>query len=328
MSRKHTGGRPWMRQMLIASLILLLPVSTTSSRGQNAPESAPQVSPATQSGTRMPSKEIGISPGDTISVNVYGTPDLSVVVRVSQDGTVYLPPLGIVHVAGLSEAAASQLLDNMYIGNHILLRPATTVLIRDFAARGVSILGEVLHPGIYPVAGPRSLVDVIALAGGLTISADSRVTIQHGDGTIDNAAISLPRENGAQTLADDVMVLPGYKIVVPRAGTVYVLGEVTRPGGYIMEHDGKITALQAIAAAQGTTRFSNEKHAFLIRRNGTGYTTQDLPIRAMYKGRSPDLPLNPEDVVYVPISNMRNFVFNAPNILGSLAGAAIYSVRQ
>jgi polysaccharide export outer membrane protein len=202
------------------------------------------------------------------------------------------------------------------------------VLIQSFASRGVSILGEVVKPGIYPVAGPRSLVDILALAGGLTADADTHLTIQHTDGTAITAVVSIPREDGAKILADDLQVQPGDKVIVSRAGVVYVLGEVGHPGGYVMRHDGQITVLQALAAADGTTRYSNESNAFVIRRTGETFRTERISIRDMYKGKQPDEPLNPEDVLYVPISNMRNFIFNAPNIIGSLAGAAIYSIRN
>jgi polysaccharide export outer membrane protein len=160
------------------------------------------------------------------------------------------------------------------------------------------------------------------------MSADTHLTIQHGDGSLTTATVSMPREDGGKILANDVRVLPGDKVVAPRAGIVYILGEVTRPGGYIMQHDGRITVLQAVAAAEGTTRFSSEKNAYLIRRTGDTYQTEHISIRAMYKGKQLDLPLNPGDVVYVPLSNLRNFVFNAPGILGSLAGAAIYSIHN
>jgi polysaccharide export outer membrane protein len=327
MLRNDIVPKSRTRTFLVFPLALFFTLTATLCNGQVTPGGVTQ-SPAAQAENRAPSNDIDLRPGDTINVNVYDTPDLTVTVRVSENGTVDLPLLGDVQVAGLSEAAASHLIDQKYIGAGILLRPATTVLIREFASRGVSIVGEVVHPGIYPIAGPRSLVDVLALAGGLTAAADTHLTLEHGDGTSSLAVVSIPREDGAQVLADDVQVRPGDKVVAARAGMVYILGEVTHPGGYIMQHDGKITVLQALAAAEGTTRFSNERSAFLIRRTGTTYLTERLPIRDMYKGKKPDFLLNPEDVVYVPLSNLRNFVFNAPGILGSLAGAAIYSIRN
>ncbi len=315
------------RHLVSASLALFLWISSGFSNAQIAPKATTQAHPTVPGNSRAPSGDINLSPGDTISVIVYDTPDLTLTVRVSQSGTIDLPLLGDIPVAGLSEATASHLIDQKYIGAGILLRPATTVLIVEFASRGVSILGEVVRPGVYPVPGPRSLVDVLALAGGLTSAADTQLTINHGDGTA-SKVVALPREDGSVILANDVEVLPGDKVIAARAGMVYVLGEVTRPGGYIMLHDGRTTVLQALAAAEGTTRFSNEKDAFLIRRTGDKIETSILSIRDMFKGKQPDQPLNADDVLYVPISNLRNFIFNAPGILGSLAGAAIYSVRN
>jgi polysaccharide export outer membrane protein len=328
MLHNQIGRNSGTRIILATSLALLIAFASPFCGAQATPDPTTQTTMMTRGGNRAPSNDIDLSPGDTINVTVYDTPELTVTVRVGENGIVDLPLLGDIHVAGLSEAAASHLIDQKYISAGILLRPATTVLIQAFASRGVSILGEVVKPGIYPVAGPRSLVDVLALAGGLTPDADTHLTIQHADGTSTTAMVSLPREDGAKALADDVQVQPGDKVVASRAGIVYVLGEVGHPGGYIMKHDGRITVLQALAAADGTTRYSNESNAFLIRRTGETYHTEHISIRAMYKGQQPDEPLNPEDVLYVPISNLRNFVFNAPNILGSLAGAAIYSIRN
>ena len=329
MLHNKPGRESGKRTIRVAGVALMVALAAPFCSGQATPASTAQTAAFDQAGDRAPSDEIVLRPGDTIKINVYETPELAQTARVAADGTVSLQLSGgIVKVGGLSEAEASHVIDQKYIDAGILKQQTTTVLIQDFASRGVSILGEVVRPGVYPVAGPRSLVDVLALAGGLTMSADTHVTIQHGDGSLTVATVSMPREDGGKILANDVRVLPGDKVVAPRAGIVYILGEVTRPGGYIMQHDGRITVLQAVAAAEGTTRFSSEKNAYLIRRTGDTYQTEHISIRDMYKGKQLDLPLNPGDVVYVPLSNLRNFVFNAPGILGSLAGAAIYSIHN
>ncbi len=270
---------------------------------------------------------IVIRPGDTIGVSVFNAPDLSRDVRVSTDGTVNLPLLGELPVANLSEAEAAHRIDGAFLERRVLLRPQTSVLIREFATRGVTIVGEVVHPDIYPVAGPRSLVDVLALAGGLTPRADPHITIKHANGTIDEATIPLPEDNGAATLRNDIPVFAGDRIAVQRAGIVYVLGEVTRPGGYVMETNGTITVLQALAAANGITHIASGK-ALLIRPGASGPQTTPLLVRDILKGRKPDFALQANDVIYIPDSNARNFAINAPAIAGTLAGAAIYSVNR
>jgi polysaccharide export outer membrane protein len=271
---------------------------------------------------------ITLSPGDSISVTIFDTPELSVPrVQVEKDGNIKLPELGDVHVSGLTASEVAHMIDMAYRDRDLVLNPQSSVVLLNFATNGVSIIGEVAKPGNYPVTGSRTLVDIIAMAGGLTTTADTRVTIQRSNGTLEQN-IFLPLDNGAATLRNDVTLSPGDKVVVQRAGTIYVLGDVARPGGYLMQYNGKITALQAVAQASGTSRTSGENNAVLIRRNGDTYTTERLPLRDMYKGKVHDVILSAGDVIYVPASNARNFVFNAPEILGTLAGAAIYSVNR
>jgi polysaccharide export outer membrane protein len=269
-----------------------------------------------------------LSSGDSIRVTFFDMAELNVDhIDVSVDGTVKLPLVGDLHLGGLSPSSAAHLIDDAYRMGKFVRNPQATVLILSFALNGVSVMGEVTKPGNYPVTGPRTLVDMIAMAGGLTVSADTRITLQHANGTI-SEPISLPLNDGARTLRDDVSVVPGDKIVAQRAGTIYVLGDVSRAGGYLMQYEGRITVLQAIAQAGGSSRVSGERSAYIIRKDGDAVRTERLPLRAMYKGETPDFALSAGDVIYVPSSNTRNFIFNAPQILGTLAGAAIYSVNR
>lgn len=312
--------RPNLKMTLIGLNLLLVLLSGSA-------QSTPLARRTPMPDVGESSSSIVIKPGDTLAVTVFDAPELSRDVRVSGDGTVNLPLLNNLLVAGLTESQAAHQIDAAYLQAKMLLRPQTSVLIRDFATRGVAILGEVVHPGLFPVPGPRSLLDVLAQAGGFTNLADSRVDIKRADGTLE-LGIRLPLENGEEILAHDVVVSPGDRVVAKRASTVFVVGEVAKPGGYLMQYDGSITLLQAIAQANGTTRISRETDIYLIRRSGDTYTTRHVELRKMYKGRLPDFNLEAGDVVYVPGSTVRNFVVNAPEILGTLAGAAIYSTTR
>ncbi len=308
-----------VRSLCGAVLVFFMPLTICRAQTSNA-------APAPVEGSR--SAQILIRPGDTIGITVFNAADLSRDVRVSEDGTVNLPLLGDFPVADLSEAEAAHQIDQAFLLHHVLLHPQTAVFIREFATKGVTIVGEVVRPNVYAIAGSRSLIDIIALAGGLTPRADTRITIERRNGTIDQAIIPLPLDNGVLTLRNDTPVYAGDRIVVQRAGMIYVLGEVSRPGGYVMEQNGNITVLQAIAAANGTTRVAGSNSAVLIHRTPSGYTTGKLLLKDISRGKRPDFALQANDVIYIPESTLRNFVVNAPEILGSLAGAAIYSVNK
>lgn len=311
----------------VAVLGLVLADAHGFAQRRGEPASAAALAEAAEGSARASSDSIIIRAGDTIGVTVFDTPELSREIRVSADGTVNLPLLNDLAITGLSESEAAHRIDRAFVQAKILLHPQTSVLIRNFAARGVAITGEVVHPGLYPVAGPRSLFDIIAEAGGLTTMADTRVDIKRADGTMEHG-VRLPLDDGEKTLSSDVNISPGDRVIAKRAGSIFVLGEVTRPGGYLMQYDGNVTVLQAVAEASGTTRIAGENNAVLIRRIGNSFTTQPLKLREMYKGKQPDFALSAGDVIYVPGSTLRNFAVNAPEILGTLAGAAIYSVNH
>jgi polysaccharide export outer membrane protein len=127
-------------------------------------------------------------------------------------------------------------------------------------------------------------------------------------------------------LEQKVMVNPGDKVLVPKAGIVYVLGDVGKPGGYPMtNNDGTLTVLQAVANAGGTVNSAAPNSSRLIRRTAVGgYQSEPLPFSAMQKGKKPDVPLQAGDIVYVPFSYMRNAALGITSIAAAATGAALY----
>ncbi len=310
---------------MCSTLVLLLALADSRLLWSQALSPA-QTADIIPDNSRTNSDSIRITPGDTLQIRVYEIPEFSGPVRVSGDGRVHLAYLGDVQVAGLTEGEAAHRIDEELLSHNLVLNPQTTVYIPTFSARGITILGEVVHPGVYPLPSSRSLVDIMAEAGGLTPQADTRISIKHKDGSIRDELILLPSDNGKLTLANDIPVGLGDRIVVQRAGLIYVLGDVTKPGGFIMQTNGTITVLEALAAAGGPTRTAGENKAVLIQRGLDGTTSAPLSLNDILRGKKPDFFLRAGDVIYVPTSNEKNFVVHAPEILGTLAGAAIYAV--
>lgn len=270
--------------------------------------------------------DVLLSPGDSIRVSFFGLPEYLAEVDIEGDGQIKLPQIGDIRVASMTQSSAAHAIEQAYSERDFIKDPQVSVKILTYAVNGVSITGEVAKPGNYPITGPRTLLDIVAEAGGLTLTADTCVTIRHPDGATEER--TMPREDAAATLNHDIPVRRGDRIVVARASMVYVVGDVAHPGGYLMQHDGSITVLQAIAMAGGTSRTSGEKNAVYLQRSADSYARVDLSIRALYQGQEHDFNLGPGDIIYVPASNVRNFVFNLPQIVGTLAGAAIYSVNR
>jgi polysaccharide export outer membrane protein len=206
---------------------------------------------------------------------------------------------------------------------HFLLNPRVLVTFEANATQMVSVLGEVHTPGAYAIQTPRSILDVLTLAGGLTDLADRRVLIER-HGTSEKVPYFL---SNAPDVAMDtsVTVNPGDTLLVPKAGIVYVLGDVGRPGGYTMtNNEGTISALELVARAGATNHTAVPSHAILIRKSSNGYNQTALALSDMQKGKRPDLLLQANDIIYVPFSYIRNFAMQGSGIAASAASAAVY----
>jgi hypothetical protein len=125
----------------------------------------------------------------------------------------------------------------------------------------------------------------------------------------------------------DILVRPGDTVIVPKAGIVYVLGDVAHPGGYVMQNDSQLTVLQAIALAAGASKTASEKNVRLVRNiDGLSHSV-DLPLRDMERGRDPDVPLQANDILYVPFSLVKNISLGIANITAAASSALIYAAH-
>jgi polysaccharide export outer membrane protein len=247
-----------------------------------------------------------IGPGDEVEVEVFDTPDLDQNSRVTDSGEFSLMLGGKVRLASLTPSEAARTIEEALIKAHVMYYPRVLVTVTQYATQSVTVFGQVNKPGTYSIDTPRSVVDVLGLAGGLTDLADRHVTIERHTS---HRQIPYYVSNRASDFLDQtVLVNPGDKILVPKAGIVYVLGDVTRPGGYPMtNNDGTLSVLQVVAAAGGTATSAAPSSSKLIRRTAVGgYQSDPLPLSAMQKGKKPDMQLQAGDIVYVPFSYLRN----------------------
>jgi polysaccharide export outer membrane protein len=268
-----------------------------------------------------------IGPGDTLHVQVLNTPELDQHPRVTDAGEIPLIGVGDLSVAGLTPAAAAAKIRERLISMHYMNHPEVTVTVEQYATQVVSVLGQVKAPGAYSISTPRSILSVVALAGGLTDSADYQITIQRRDVSQQPVSYTLSNDPRA-AIADEVEVFPGDTVIVPKAGIAYVLGDVRRPGGFVMQNNhSQLTVLQAVALAGGTAPSAVPSHARLIRKAPEGgFQEIALNFSAMQKGKLPDLVLEPDDVIYMPFSYLRNIASTSSGIVASAAGAAVYAV--
>jgi polysaccharide export outer membrane protein len=283
----------------------------------------PALSPTPRDTTR-----IRLGAGDLVEVNVYGVPELTTKTRVSNSGELYLPLVNYVHVGDLSVEEAQELIGKQLEAGGYVKDPHVSVFVDEYASQGVSVLGEVAKPGTYPVLGDRRLFDMITAAGGLSERAGRIVTLTHRDKPDDVQTIELGRSFTDKPEAN-VSVAPGDLIDVHRAPIIYVVGDVGHPSG-LMVDNGTLTVLQALALAGGANRTAKLNDARILRKSDgpNGLTETPLKLKKMLEAKAPDVPLQANDILFVPLSGAK--VAAARSFEAAMAittGLAIYAVH-
>ncbi len=270
------------------------------------------------------SETLLIGPGDLLHLLVYDTPEMEQHARVTDAGNIPFSFLGNVPVTGLTPEQAAALIEHRLVAAGVMVHPQVSVRVEAYATQNASVMGQVQKPGTYEIDTQRKVVEVLALAGGLTDMADRHITIQRfGPG---KQKVDYYFSNTSSiAFTDDPMVYPGDTVIVPKAAMVYVLGDVSKPGGYLINtNNSKMTVLQAIALAGYANHTAAVGKSKLVRETPTGVQEISLAVGAMQKGKQPDVALLPDDVVYIPFSFMRNIGINGQGILASVASSAIY----
>jgi polysaccharide export outer membrane protein len=305
---------------LVSGPILLLP----GGKSQTARAQAVKAGPA--GGPMLHSRQEGalrIGIGDMVEVSVFDTPELSAKLRVNADGTVELPVSGSTVVAGLTPPEAADVIGKHLIETQMMTDPRVTVTITEYSTQEISVLGEVKNPGNYLLLGPHSLYNALSAAGGTNEKAGGDIVITHvaDPQKPEIIAVDSPSYSDLQRLTN---VSAGDVIFVSRAGSVYVLGAVVRPGEFPMAGGKRLTVLEALALAQGTNSDAALTKASIIRKTGDGAKIIPVDLKRMTEKAEGDQTLHAEDVIVVPRSRGRAFIdATLPGLTGSIAGSAV-----
>jgi polysaccharide export outer membrane protein len=311
----------------LAVTVALVFVTINPAAAQAMPAAqAPAAQSSTPGTPAHPVPRIRIGAGDLLAVTVFDVPELTQALRVDDTGDATLLLIGRQHLAGLTTDEAQSLIARQLKEESYIVDPQVSVLIQEYSTQGVSVVGEVKKPGMYPVLGNQGILDVVAEAGGMTEMAGGEVTLRR-NGTEKTIVMQFSTGNRVNVV-QDVQLQPGDKVIVPRAGMVYVIGDVNRPGGFIMQTNGNMSLLQAVAMAAGTTPTSALNSSRLIRRTESGYTEIPLQLKQIMKGSQADLSLTAEDIVVIPSSNTKRFVYQGvPGALQAAGVAAVCTVH-
>jgi polysaccharide biosynthesis/export protein len=284
-----------------------------------------------------------VGPEDVLSLTVFDVPELKdVLVRVANDGTISLPLLGRVKAAGLTTEQLRHELEEKW-GENYLQDPQVTIFIKQFRAKPVSVIGAVEKPGLYPLTAPRTLIEVLSMAGGLgkkTTGSAGRTAYVTRTGGFGNLKLT----NGMRLVAPDklevdihrllfsqddtlnIPIKPLDVISVTKAPVVYVVGEVKKAGGFILEDREKITVLQALAMAEGLYGNPSKKNARIIRSEPDG-SSKEVPVDLgkILKGKSPDVEMAANDILFVPLSGGKLAVKQATSsAIATVSGLIIW----
>lgn len=298
-----------------------------SSRPRAAPAKANQSGdPASAIAAGIDTSTLRLSAGDLLEVSVYNVPELSTKARVGSSGDVYLPLIDYVHVGDLTVEEGQALIEKRLEDGGFVRSAHVTIFVDESAAQGVTILGEVTKPGIYSALGDRRLYDLLSAAGGFTPSAGRKISIIRQHNQTAPITVDLPR-NLADDLQDNIEIQPGDTITVPRAPIIYVVGDVGRPAGLLVDN-GSLTVLQALALAGGTNHTAKMGAVRIIRKGPTGIIETRVPLKKMLEAKAPDITLQADDILFVPLSGIRVAAGSGLNAaMSAAAGLAIVAVH-
>ncbi|MBC7917474.1 MAG: polysaccharide export protein EpsE, partial [Rhodoferax sp.] len=221
--------------------------------------------------------EYALGAGDTIRVQVYQNPDLTMETRVSERGQVTYPLIGSVELGGLSLAAAERKIALALQSGGFLQKPQVNISLVQIRGNQVSVLGQVARPGRFPLEMVNTRVsDMLANAGGAMSTGDD-VAILTGtrNGVFIRRQIDIPGIFLSGRQDTDVVLEGGDTIYVHRAPMFYIYGEAQRSGAYRIERD--MTIMQAMAQGGGPTNRGSERRLRLHRKGADGSILQIEP---------------------------------------------------
>jgi polysaccharide export outer membrane protein len=244
-----------------------------------------------------------IGPKDLLEITVFGLPELSQTVRVSEDGSITMSLLGRVEVSGLTaqglEKKLASILDKQYTKE-----ARVTVFIKEY--QKVSVIGAVGRPGMYELVGPTTLLQAIAQAGGLTAQAMNELFVyrigKDGKQTTITIKVEELMTSGNQTFNIELQPKDVVTVPIDQMLNVFVYGEVQTPGAIPFLRSKRITLLQAIAQAGGPTEWAKKSKVMIKRKNNkTGKEMKiNVNLKNMINGKIADIVLEEGDVVIVP----------------------------
>lgn len=284
-------------------VILLPAILAAVSLAQNRPAAPPFHE---LGGANLPAQKIGAN--DLIAVSVYDAPELTRTVRVSADGHVRLPMLRErILATGRMPGELETSIADALIRENILIAPVVTVTMVEYHSRPINVAGSVKRPLTFQAVGGATLLDAITRAEGLSPDAGPEILVsrtQPGENGTPATIIQRIPVKGLIDEADpelNVRLYGGEEIRVPEVGKIFVVGNVRRPGAYPVQDSAGTSVLKLLALSEGLMPFT-AKQAFIYRKEPSSSAKNEIAIEIarIIERKSPDVPLQANDILYVP----------------------------
>src|ERR1035437_5175206 len=313
--RSHLRFPMWL--LMLAAILALGADANAQTRISGPSPGAPSPGASRLSGNSLPgpSSDSIISTDDVLDVYVLDVPELSRQYRVSPTGTVQMPLLAhTLPAAGMKLNEFADTVAQALREGEVVSKPHVTVSILSSRMMSVAINGAVKMPQIYPVFGRTTLLDVLSQAQGLTDDASNVAMISRGklgEQATGQTIQTVNLKNLLQTAsaAANVEVYPGDRVTVPRAGIVYVVGAVNKPGGFVIkETDDGMTVLQALAMAEDAKSTAVRNKSMIIRADSSapdGHKQIPVNLNLILAGKASDPMMRADDILFVPDSTAK-----------------------
>lgn len=267
---------------------------------------APMVNPmAEPAQANLPAQKIG--PDDLLAISVYDSPELTRTVRVGADGTIRLPMLKRrLQVQGMMPGDVEASVGEALKAEELIVDPFVTVTVAEYHSRPISVMGAVKKPLTFQAEAPVTLLNALARAEGLSADAGQEILITRaargwsaGDAPLVER-ISVKELISGAGAAATMMLSGGEEVRVPEAGKVYVVGNVKKPGAFVLQNQAQSTVLEALAEAEGLLPYCG-KVAYIYRREGAAGGKSEIPVelRKIMDRKAPDAALEAGDILYI-----------------------------
>lgn len=355
--------RPGLYLSSQIALFLILAVPSAFTQQQKTPPAAPGSVPkptsvvAAETNERiaqlaqasdLKQGEYAIGTGDLLGVEVFDVPELSRDVRVNETGYISLPLMpSKVRAAGLTPYQLQDKLAELLQTNGLVSTPEVTVTIKEQHSQPITVIGAVKTPMVVQAARKTTLLQAISQAGGIADDAGSTVIVTRpapdpieSPDQVDPSAPTAPQSftiNIADILESgdprfNIPLTGGDVVSVPRAGIIYVVGAVQKPGGFLLQNDlERMTMLKMLSLAGGTTNTAKMKNAVILRKNPDTGQRDRVPVdlnKVMHL-KSQDVQLQANDILFVPDSSGLRALHRAGDVaIGLTTGVAIVTAGK